>query len=100
MLSILFLLLALALSARAAVFDDPSKLPSGKSYDYVVVGSGAGGGTIAGRLAENLSNNVLLIEAGVTYVLLDFASHWVPNIVNTAFTGMKGYLTPRSHYWD
>src|SRR5690349_9912382 len=31
--------------------------------DYVVVGSGAGGGTVAGRLAEN-GAQVVLLEAG------------------------------------
>lgn len=34
-----------------------------KKYDYIVVGSGAGGGTVAARLAE-AGKSVLLIEAG------------------------------------
>ncbi|MEM9462748.1 MAG: NAD(P)-binding protein, partial [Myxococcota bacterium] len=33
------------------------------TYDYVVVGSGAGGGTLAARLAEE-GMRVLLLEAG------------------------------------
>ena len=33
------------------------------SYEYIVVGSGAGGGTVAARLAE-AGKTVLLLEAG------------------------------------
>lgn len=33
-------------------------------FDFVVVGSGAGGAVVAGRLSENEDFNVLLIEAG------------------------------------
>ena len=37
--------------------------PEGQEWDYVVVGSGAGGGTVAARLAER-GMRVFLLEAG------------------------------------
>lgn len=35
-----------------------------REYDYVIVGSGAGGGTLAARLAETAAVSVCLLEAG------------------------------------
>ena len=41
-----------------------SEAPAGaRAYEYIVVGSGAGGGTVAARLAE-AGRSVLLLEAG------------------------------------
>ncbi len=36
----------------------------GKAWDYVIVGSGSAGATLAARLSENAERRVLLIEAG------------------------------------
>lgn len=37
---------------------------AGQTFDYIVVGAGLAGTTVAARLAENLGVTVLLIEAG------------------------------------
>lgn len=39
------------------------------TFDYVVVGGGTAGLTVASRLAENASNSVAVIEAGSLYEL-------------------------------
>lgn len=55
--------LALASAATAAVYTDPS-IVSRKQYDFIVVGAGVGGATVASRLSENRAYRVLVIEAG------------------------------------
>nr|VWO99079.1 Alcohol oxidase [Ganoderma boninense] len=57
-------LVAFPESACAALFASHADLPTGKQYDYVVVGAGPGGSVVASRLSENPGTNVLLIEAG------------------------------------
>ena len=36
-------------------------------YDVVIVGGGAAGSVLAGRLAENANTSILLLEAGTDY---------------------------------
>ena len=55
---------AIPLTKRASgVTNDPT-LASNQTFDYIVVGGGLAGITVAARLAENPSITVLVVEAG------------------------------------
>jgi choline dehydrogenase len=49
------------------------------TYEYIVVGSGAGGGTVAARLAEN-GRKVLLLEAGGDPLKVEGGDAAYPNV--------------------
>lgn len=60
-------LLSLALYSYNSVWafgGNWSSPPRGRSFDYVIVGGGTAGLTVANRLSEDISVSVAIIEAG------------------------------------
>ncbi|MGB6228792.1 MAG: GMC family oxidoreductase N-terminal domain-containing protein [Litorimonas sp.] len=53
-----------------------------QSYDYIVVGGGSAGATVASRLSEDADMSVLLIEAGKTH------RHWTVRIPMATIAGL------------
>ena len=65
---ILAIVLSLSIAnSSAKIYSSPSQV-TGFSYDFIVVGGGAAGATVAKRLAEISGIKVLLVEAGPRYV--------------------------------
>jgi choline dehydrogenase len=85
-------------------------LPGNKVFDYVVVGGGTAGLTIAARLAEDSSKLVAVIEAGSFYEIGNGNLSQIP-VYGPAFSGKSPYdvaplvdwafvTTPQTVYWD
>lgn len=64
--SFLYVAAAIPLSIAAPTADGPTKRADA-TFDYVVVGGGTAGLTIASRLSEDSGTTVAVIEAGTFY---------------------------------
>ncbi|KAJ6457961.1 aryl-alcohol oxidase precursor [Mycena sanguinolenta] len=101
---ILSLLVPIA-CVHATLYERIADLPA-NTYDFVIVGAGAGGSVLANRLSENPNTSVLLIEAGPTNVgVLDSivpmltqglgpGSPWDWNFTTTPMEGFGGRSIP------
>ncbi|KAG7091539.1 hypothetical protein E1B28_010568 [Marasmius oreades] len=76
-----------------------SRLHGAFAYDYVVIGGGAGGLTVASRLAEDTTTSVLVLEAGPNAEHLPEV--FVPGLIGTgqSFTTLnwRYQTTPQAH---
>ncbi|KAJ6460264.1 aryl-alcohol oxidase precursor [Mycena sanguinolenta] len=95
----------LPISCVATLYERIQSLPT-TTYDFVIVGAGAGGSVLANRLSENSGTSVLLIEAGPSNIgVLDSmapmltqhlgpGSPWDWNYTTTPMPGYGGRSIP------
>ncbi|MDG5487794.1 GMC family oxidoreductase N-terminal domain-containing protein [Sphingomonas sp. BGYR3] len=88
---------ALSLAAGPAFAQSTRTVPVPRSADYIVIGAGTAGGTLAGELARRTGANVLVLEAGPSDEVPQITdpARW-PEALALPFT--KGYETaPQRH---
>src|SRR6266498_479635 len=69
--------------------------PENSTFDYIVVGSGAGGGPLAARLARG-GKKVLVIEAGRDPALIKYPNKDGERLIEGEVTRIPGYYGPAS----
>ncbi|KAG6844223.1 hypothetical protein H0H87_008701 [Tephrocybe sp. NHM501043] len=87
---VLFLTATLTLSG---IVERVDYLP-GLTFDFVIVGGGTAGNVVANRLTENSKYNVLVLEAGGSYV--SFSTHFFI-MLSIAIIAMKALSRPKFH---
>ena len=65
------------------------------SYDVLVLGGGAAGCALAGRLSENSDRSVCLVEAGPDYGHLS-EGRWPPDILDPRWLALESHLWTRA----
>lgn len=67
-------------------------------FDYIVIGAGSAGGTLAARLSENREHKVLLLEGGASHkdLLVSMPSGWGQMINSPQYSW--GHETEPEHY--
>ena len=96
--------LAVASQANALSWEQPAGIPRygtffglpGKNatYDYVIVGGGTAGLTVASRLAENKSLSIAVVEAGTFSEISNGNNSQVPAYSFSSVAGGDEYVNP------
>jgi choline dehydrogenase len=74
-------------------------MPSAERYDVLVVGGGAAGCALAGRLSENPDRTVCLVEAGPDYGHLS-EGRWPADILDPRWLALESHLWERDDEED
>jgi choline dehydrogenase len=96
--------LAVASQANALSWEQPAGLPRygsffglpgiNATYDYVIVGGGTAGLTVASRLAEDKSLSIAVVEAGTFSEISNGNNSQVPAYSFSSVAGGGDYVNP------
>ena len=89
---------ARSLGLRNSLGKNVAKLSSNSNFDYVIVGGGTAGLTVASRLSEESSVRVAVVEAGDFYEIMNGNQSQIP--ANDALYNGKDPADTGSEDWD